>query len=289
VPLEDPAVPRQGTRPGYGTGLSLPAGTTTLDGDTALQLVRARYGLTGGSDLGRIQRQQQFLGAVVRRATSTQLLLNPARLVRFLRASAESVTTGELGPRDLRAIAERVKGLEPGKVTFVTLPVQDSGDGATLRLSQPEADQLFQALQADGAVPGGQRDAAPVVPVAPEVVRIRVLNGTDRPGLARRVADELSALGFRVVDVASADSDDYASTVVRHGPDRAESSQTLAAAVSGSKRQLDGSLERVLELVVGRDFTATRAVSVSTPRPAHSPDAPGPAPTAGTAADDPCT
>lgn len=288
VPLEDPAVPRRGTRAGYGTGLSLPAGTTELDGDTALQLVRARYGLTGGGDLGRIQRQQQFLGAVVRRATSTQLLLNPPRLVRFLRAAAESVTTGALGPRELRSIAERVKGLEPGKVTFVTLPVEDSGDGATLRLSQPMADEFFQALRADGAVPGGERDAAPVVPVTPQVVRVRVLNGTDRPGLARRVADELSGLGFNVVGVASADSDDYAATVVRHGPDRVESSQTLSAAVPASKRQLDGSLDRVLELVVGRDFTTTRAVSVSTPSPTRTPGTPNPAPTAQTAADDPC-
>lgn len=287
VPLEDPAVPRQGTRAGYGTGLSLPPGTTELDGETALKLVRARYGLTGGSDLGRIQRQQQFLGAVVRRATSTELLLNPARLVRFLRAVAESVTTGDLGPRDLRAIAERVKGLEPGKVTFVTLPVQDSGDGATLRLSQPAADDLFQALQADSAVPGGQRDATPVVPVAPETVRVRVLNGTGQPGLGGRVADELSAAGFQVVDVATADSDEYASTVVRHGPDRVQSSQTLSAAVPGSKRQLDASLDRVVELVVGRDFSATRAVRVSTPSPPPSSATAGPVPL--TADDELCT
>jgi LCP family protein required for cell wall assembly len=287
VPLEDPAVPRQGSRPGYGTGLSLPVGTTELDGETALKLVRARYGLTGGSDLGRIQRQQQFLGAVVRRATSTELLLNPARLVRFLRAAAESVTTGNLGPRDLRAIAERVKGLEPGKVTFVTLPVEDGEDGATLRLNQPAADELFQALQADGAVPGGQRDAAPVVPVAPETVRVRVLNGTGTPGLAGRVADELSAAGFRVVDVATADSNEYASSVVRHGPDRVESSQTLSAAVPASKRQLDASLDRVVELVIGRDFTETRAVRVSTPTPTAAVGTAGPGPL--TAEDDPCT
>jgi LCP family protein required for cell wall assembly len=281
VPLSDPFVPRRGTTPGHGTGLDLPAGTTTLDGDTALALVRARYGIGDGSDLGRIQRQQQFLGAVVRRATSTKLLLNPPRLFRFLDTASKSVTTGGMKLGGLRDLAGRLKGLDPGKVTFVTVPTTVRSDGATLALAEPAATSLFASMREESApVPGGERTPAPAtVSVPPGAVRVRVLNGTGETGLARRAADELAGLGFVVVDVADADSHDYVDTVVRRGPTKRESSATLAAAVPGSTQQLDGSLTRTLELVIGRDYSGTRPVRYVAP-------ASGPPPV--TAADDPC-
>lgn len=281
VALSDPFVPRHGSTPGHGTGLDLPAGTKTLDGSTALALVRARYGIGDGGDLGRIQRQQQFLAAVVRRATSTKLLLNPPRLFRFLDKASRAVTTGGMKLGGLRKLANRLKGLDPGKVAFVTVPTTPRGDGATLALAEPQARSLFATLREEKApVPGGTRTAAPAtVSVPPSAVRVRVLNGTDEPGLARRAAHELAARGFVVIGVDDADSHDYADTVVRRGPNRRESAETLAAAVPGSTQQLDGSLTRTLELVVGRSYAGTRSVRVAV-------STSGPAPI--TAAHDPC-
>ncbi len=43
--------------------LNLPAGWQTLLGEQALGYVRARYSLGDGSDIGRIQRQQDFVAA----------------------------------------------------------------------------------------------------------------------------------------------------------------------------------------------------------------------------------
>ena len=42
-----------------------------LQGDQALGFVRARYGLGDGSDLGRIERQKQFLASMVNKATTS--------------------------------------------------------------------------------------------------------------------------------------------------------------------------------------------------------------------------
>jgi LCP family protein required for cell wall assembly len=55
--------------------LDLPAGTSHVAGEQALAFVGVRHGICDGSDLGRIRRQQAFLSAVVREATSTSLLL----------------------------------------------------------------------------------------------------------------------------------------------------------------------------------------------------------------------
>ena len=66
------------------TGLNLPAGPVNLIGDQALAFVRARYGLTGGDDLHRIQRQQQFMASMVRKALSSHELLQPDHDVQLL-------------------------------------------------------------------------------------------------------------------------------------------------------------------------------------------------------------
>ena len=44
-------------------GITVPAGTRTLDGNEALDYVRVRHGVGDGSDIGRIRRQQAFIGA----------------------------------------------------------------------------------------------------------------------------------------------------------------------------------------------------------------------------------
>ena len=292
VPLDDPQGIKNGV--GYGTGLHLSAGEHHLDGPTALAFVRARYGIGNGGDLGRIQRQQQFLAAVVRKATSTGLLLNPPKLYSFLDAATKSITTGSLSINDLRHLASRVKGLQPGKVTFITVPTKERGDGATLALAQPGANQLFAALRADEAVPGAEPapSTRPDLTVPASRIKVRVLNGTGKSGAASQAAKDLRAAGFTVVQVADADATTYTETVVRYGPTRNESSQTLAASVSGAKRQLDGSLGSTLELVVGSDYHGAVKVTVgpaSSPAPTTGSTA-SPSPLATTSADqDPCS
>ena len=59
------------------TGLSLTAGTHTLEGEQALQFLRIRHGIGDGSDLGRISNQQQFMSSMVRKLQSDSVLANP--------------------------------------------------------------------------------------------------------------------------------------------------------------------------------------------------------------------
>ena len=61
--------------------LDLPAGWQTLQGEQALGYVRARYSLGDGSDIGRIQRQQNFIAAMAKKAISAETLTNPFRAV----------------------------------------------------------------------------------------------------------------------------------------------------------------------------------------------------------------
>ncbi len=73
--------------------LRLPAGRVTLDGEQALGYVRARKSLGNGSDTERMDRQQRFLGALVNKVQSDDVLLNPVKLYPVLDAATSSLTT----------------------------------------------------------------------------------------------------------------------------------------------------------------------------------------------------
>jgi LCP family protein required for cell wall assembly len=108
------------------SGLELHPGVNKLSGDEALAYVRARESIGDGSDLGRIRRQQLFLGAVMRQATSGDLLSNPARLTSFLDAATKAVTVDkDTTFSDLKTLASSLQGLNPSRVTMYTAPIAD--------------------------------------------------------------------------------------------------------------------------------------------------------------------
>ena len=68
----------------------LTAGKSHVDGLMGLAYVRARY-IDPTADIGRMERQQRFLGSMFQEATSAGVLLNPAKLNAFLGAALDSV------------------------------------------------------------------------------------------------------------------------------------------------------------------------------------------------------
>ncbi|MFD0271657.1 LCP family protein [Streptomyces sp. NPDC127106] len=132
--------------------LRLPAGRQTLRGEQALGFVRARYSMGDGSDTERMERQQQFLGALVKKVQSNGVLLNPGRLYPLLDAATSSVTT-DPGLASLRGLYELVRGVRnipTDQVKFLTVPRRPyAGDPNRDELAQPDAARLFQRLRAD--------------------------------------------------------------------------------------------------------------------------------------------
>jgi LCP family protein required for cell wall assembly len=100
------------------SGTDLPAGVSTLDAKQALSFVRQRHGLPRG-DLDREVRQQYFLSVELARATSTGVLLDPAKLRALLTAAGSAVQTDPgLDLLQLAADAPQLSG-----ATFSTVPV----------------------------------------------------------------------------------------------------------------------------------------------------------------------
>lgn len=136
--------------------LDLKAGRQTVRGDAALGYVRTRTGGLGdGSDLSRIDRQKKFMSAVVQRATSSDLLTDPAKLVRFLNAATKSIHTDQdFGVGDMRRLAGSLKGMDAGGVRFVTVPFGPyAPDPNRVSLDSARAEPLFEAIRKDTKVP----------------------------------------------------------------------------------------------------------------------------------------
>ncbi|MBC9728590.1 LCP family protein [Streptomyces sp. TRM68367] len=132
--------------------LRLPAGRVSLNGEQALGYVRARKSLGNGSDTDRMERQQRFLGALVNKVQSNDVLLNPVKLYPVLDAATSSLTTDpELA--NLRGLYELVRGLRDiptERVQFLTVPRESYVyDANRDQLVEPEAQRLFGRLRTD--------------------------------------------------------------------------------------------------------------------------------------------
>jgi LCP family protein required for cell wall assembly len=135
--------------------LKLPAGKVTLNGEQALGYVRARKSIGDGSDTDRMDRQQRFLGALVNKVRSNDVLLNPTKLYPVLDAATSSLTT-DPALASLRGLYDLVRGMRDiptERVQFLTVPRTSYVYNANRdQLVKPEAEKLFSRLRADAPV-----------------------------------------------------------------------------------------------------------------------------------------
>lgn len=129
-----------------------------------------------------------------------------------------------------------------------------------LVLALAAAGVWWNVLRHDGA---GQATAAacssaqPAPPsLDPHTVTVRVLNATDKKGLAGTVADELKARGFQV---GPPDNDRSGRKVtgvgeIRHGPRGQKEAAYLSAYLPGATDVQDTRATATVDLVIGPDF-----------------------------------
>ena len=138
-------------------GIDLPAGCQELDGRSALGYVRTRA--TPRADLDRMTNQRLFMSALMQRATSPAVLLNPLRWYPMAHAASGAVTVDE-GAHvwDLARLGWALHG----DVSTTTVPIGEftsSDSGSVVVWDGDSATRLFHALATDTAVPQDVLDA----------------------------------------------------------------------------------------------------------------------------------
>ncbi|WP_420329812.1 LCP family protein [Mycolicibacterium aromaticivorans] len=140
-------------------GITLPAGCQTLDGSKALGYVRTRA--TPRADLDRMVHQREFMAAVMHRASSPLVWLNPWRWYSVPDAAVGSLTV-DTGDHvwDLAQLGWALHG----STTAITVPIGEfTGNevGSVVVWDSDAAGQLFQALRTDSAIPKSVLDSQP--------------------------------------------------------------------------------------------------------------------------------
>lgn len=139
-------------------GIDLPAGCQKLDGRNALGFVRTRA--TPRADLDRMIHQREFMSALLHRAASPAVLLNPLRWYPMAHAASAAVTVND-GDHiwDLARLGWALRG----DMLTTTVPIGEftgSDSGSVVVWNHDAASQLFAALASDSPVPQDVLDAA---------------------------------------------------------------------------------------------------------------------------------
>jgi LCP family protein required for cell wall assembly len=137
--------------------IDLPAGCQELDGPNALGYVRARYFDPKG-DLGRVERQRQFLSAVMAKTLSPSTIFNPIRYTTVGLAMGDALAVGEdTGIVDAARFALAMRAISSDKGITLTVPIENpdyrTPAGSAVKWDSTKALALFRALRDGNPVP----------------------------------------------------------------------------------------------------------------------------------------
>jgi hypothetical protein len=262
-------------------GLDLPAGEQSLDGAQALGFVRARY-FDPSADLGRMKRQQQFLGAMFKQATSPAVLVNPPRLFTFLNTAAGSITVDDdFSNREMWSVLTKLRSLSPSAITFQTIPMgaelNASGVGSVIEWDPQKSEELFAKLKTGDPLTSSGKDkkSTETVEIAPADVSVRVYNGSTVSGLGSRVANDLEAAGYSLTGtVLNAKKRTGAETLIEYDPRYDTSVKTLQAAFPNATFEAVDNLGRTFRITAGSDYDGVTPVTAVSAPDTTDPDKP---------------
>ena len=259
-----------------GSGLDLGrGGCWELDGNKGLSWVRSRqmeflingtWQADGRGDLGRIERQQDFIRRMMKKALSSGIS-NPLQLNRLIGVGVRDVTfDSALSTKDLTALGRRFSSLDPDKVVLRTLPTDPADiDGkSVLKLQTAQAKPMIDLLNGKAAIDGTPTTVAGPTTTAPAGakpadVKVRVLNGVGTAGLAAKTATSLTGAGYVVPDRGDAPAL-APKTTITYGAGLLAKAQLVQSTLLGPAiLKEDATLKTVdVTLLLGADFTGLK-------------------------------
>lgn len=243
------------------SGLDIPeGGCHTLDPTEALAYVRSRHyqqQVDGEweqdmrSDIGRIDRQQDFIRRALGRAIDRGAR-NPGTLDQLIDVGLDGITVdGELTADDIFDLGTQFRSFDPDSLaTYAVEGTPDTvGEAQILRLVEgPETEailSIFRGSDVEGIEPAG--------------VRLVVRNGTGTPSEGAEAAEALRGAGF----IANVSGDEPGAgaegTVVRHPPGQEAAADLIARWLVGDARLEEVEGAEGIEVITGTDWQGVRS------------------------------
>ncbi|MCX5607628.1 LCP family protein [Streptomyces sp. NBC_00047] len=298
------------TRTGEGSGLKLEKGETKIQGETALQWLRTRYGFEDGTDIARTHAQHQYMNSMAREFRKNAKLTNPVKLNSLAQAAIDAMVVDPgLNKIDkLYDLSMELKKVPPGRITMTTMPwVYSTKPGMNGRVEPlaGEAEDLFRMVREDialdgkgsgtpaaGASPSPGSPATPSAPAQPTTaattapasspakIAVSVRNATGGKDGAEakvklRATDVATLLNGKGFAKATADTQTGAedATVVRFATDAQAADAAAVATALGLPATALQKTDEVsgIVLFVGKDWRTGNAPTPPPPAPTVAP------------------
>jgi len=242
-----------------GLYIDLPKGLQHLNGEKALHFVRFRHDALG--DIGRVQRQQEFVKAVLDKIKSPAIVEGLPQLVR----EALGMVKTDMPTSLALQLGGFVKDLDKGKVVFTTLPGKPSyirgisywvadiegfkdlygmsvADMASNLASSDlemkygtrvttaaEVAKVEEGAATSGKASSGGAEEVDLASLAKSIrTPVAILNGTGKKGLGQRASEMFQRMGIEVTYTGNAKHFDYRGSLVLY-PERATPEMIQAA------------------------------------------------------------
>lgn len=216
--LDDPFYPIKGKETATTSEryehLYIEPGQVRMDGDLALKYVRSRKAKgIEGSDFARSRRQQKIMLAAKEKALSFSTLANPYKIGRLMDTLSQHLAT-DLKVWEIIRLFNLGKDVDEANVTRRIF--DDSPDGLLYSsitaegafILQPKAGN-FSEMQ---LIAQNIFEPEKIIALKPKLVEIQ--NGTKINGLAFEISQYLESLGYQIVKIGNAPTQDYQKTVI---------------------------------------------------------------------------
>ncbi|MGI5835214.1 MAG: LCP family protein [Chloroflexota bacterium] len=237
----------------------IPAGVQHMNGTVALQYARSRH---SENDFGRAKRQQKVLLAIREKA----LALDVIPKIPSLMGTMKDMIDTDIPPQEMIRLGMMAKDIDADNVHSLVIdqklvtPFKGEGGADLLMPKKEEIKAAISALFLDPKVKS-------------EAATIEVANGSGQSGLATRTGEYLISQGFDVVDVSSADRNDYKTTQILVNTGKTATAKALAEILKLSQQSIvmspaatpstsavrkSWSNEPDIKIILGQDFKLPR-------------------------------
>ncbi|ANV87821.1 LytR family transcriptional regulator [Picosynechococcus sp. PCC 7117] len=230
--------------------INLKEGEQHLNGDEALQFLRFRYDEYG--DIGRVQRQQTLIRAVLEQG------LTPSNLVKFPQVMSiiQSHIDTNMSVQELIALAGFGSQIERSNIQMVMLPGEFSGDGRNGSTSYwlPHRSRISRVMAQHFDI---QTDYASNLDfLSPGDVRIAIQDSTGNSQAVRSLLQRLNEAGYSRVSIAQDWSEPLENTriVAQKGDDLAASEIRANLGFGEVRVESTGVLNSDITIQLGRDW-----------------------------------
>ena len=226
--------------------INLKQGKQHLNGDKALQFMRFRYDKLG--DIGRVQRQQILMRALMEQALNPATL---ARLPKILEVVRSHIDTN-LSVEELVALVGFGAQIDRSKVQMLMVPGEFNGTGQreiSYWLPDRRRIQQLAAQHFDQ----GDRDHTTIDPA---YLRVAIQDSTGKPGAVEAMVTSLKKAGYQNISVDDAWREPLRITriVAQQGDDSTANALRKSLEIGEVRVESTGSLTSDVTIQLGQDW-----------------------------------